>query len=625
MPTGYAGQGKTFLKREHRWVNKKRTAAFDYDAVNKESVAFLISFFRAYPDYMADVFRSPSADFKLELPQRFMLRVFARYRDVFFTGCRGLTKTYVLLLGKMIYGILYPGEVIRYCAPNQKQAAALATQAFHQIEKDYPDIASQWQVRNDRQDMFRITTRYGSEFSMYAPRGSNASQCVGEEIGAEGPDGFDMETFEKDILPTVRLERKVNQKIDKTHINFQHSYITNASTKQNRAYSVHRYNALKAMLFGDRHEGFVADIPWEVAVLCNIRAISYIKDQRSKLSTEDFLREMSARYTGSNENPIVTDEVLSRCRKIMAMEDCHCGNNEVTYIVSHDVSYEDGTRNAKCADIVLKLTKFKSESKRDKYRKQVVYADSYPPPKTAFSQAQKLKSLWLKYCKNGAQTTYLVVDAQAYGREVVEELMKPSIDGTPNLCCYRHMKYTELEQPNALPVIYPLKAGTKGTLDEEGAMLQYAQVEFQQGNIELLTSVIADGIEQYKRQHNIKDSLGEARIAAPYRKTDELCQQIQNLVLKTSGTTLKEDRKSKSIQRDIWSALKYALRMAALLEQALVKTNYRAKSDWDEYFAPYENGTNPWDSGYRNPQAVVSGIRTVANEERKKLIGLRRR
>ena len=458
---------------------------------------------------------------------------------------------------------------------------------------------------------------------MYAPRGSNASQCVGEEIGAEGPDGFDMETFEKDILPTVRLERKVNQKSDKTHIDFQHSYITNASTKQNRAYSVHRYNALKAMLFGERHEGFVADIPWEVAVLCNIRAIGYIKAQRSKLSTEDFLREMCARYTGSNENPIVTDEVLSRCRKIMAMEDMHCGDNDVTYIVSHDVSYEDGTRNAKCADVVLKLTKYKSEAKRDKYRKQVVYADSYPPPKTAYAQARKLKSLWLKYCMDGTNTTYLVVDAQAYGREVVEELMKPSIDGTPNLCCYKHMKYQELEQPNALPVIYPLKAGTTGTVDAEGAMLQYAQVEFQQGNIELLTSIIADGVEQYKRRHNIKDSMGEARIAAPYRKTDELCQQIQNLVLKTGGATLKEERKSKSIQRDIWSALKYALRMAKLLEESLIKATYRKKSSWDAELAKFRNAGHG--VGVPHNSGTDSNIRANIGEMRSKLLSLRRR
>ena len=584
-------QGKTYSKRLHKWVNKDRTTAFDYESVNTESAAFLISFFRAYPDYMADVFRSPQATYKLELPQRFMLRLFARYRDVFITGSRGLTKTHIILLGKMIAGILYPGEKMSYNAPSQKQAAALATAAFHQIEKDYPDIASQWEIRNDRQDMFRITTRYGSEFTMYAPRGTNFHQSIGEEIGQEGSDAFDMETYEHDILPTVRLERKVNQKPDITHINFQQACITNASSKQNHAYSMHRYEALKSMLFGERYEGYVADIPWEVSVICNIRSPIYIKKQRAKLTIEGFRRELCALYTGNNENPIVTDEVLSRCRKLMIMEDRHCGDNKVIYIVSHDVSYEDGSRNAKCADVVLKLTRYSTETKRDKYKKQVVYADSYPPPPSSFLQAQKLKTLWSRYCKNGAEATYLVVDAQAYGREVVEELMKPAKDGLPNLCCYEHMKYTDLEQPNALPVIYPLKAGTKGTVDEEGAMLQYAQVEFEQGNIDFLTSSVLDGIEQYKRKHGIKDGLGDAKIALPYKKTEELCQQIQNLVLKTSGATIKESRKSNSLQRDIWSALKYALRMAKILEELLVKANYKKKSSWSEKISQYATGT----------------------------------
>ena len=166
-----------------------------------------------------------------------------------------------------------------------------------------------------------------------------------------------------------------------------------------------------------------------------------------------------------------------------------------------------------------------------------------------------------------------MIDAQAYGREVVEELMKPTKDGTKPLCCYKHKRYVELEQEGALPVLYPLKAGTRGTEDAEGDMLQYAQVEFQQGNVDLLTSAASDGIEQYKRKHGIKDDFADGKIGYPYRKTDELCQQIQNLVLKTSGLTLKEERRSKSIQRDMWSALKYALRFAQILEAELVTTN----------------------------------------------------
>lgn len=617
MPTGYRGEGKTFLKKQGRWVTRASKQAFDYESVDQESVAFLISFFRAYPDYFLDVFRSPAAEFKLEFPQRLMIRAMARYRNVYITGPRGITKTYCCLAYGMAIGVLYPGEVMRYCAPNQKQAAALATQAFHQLEKDYPALAAMWQVRNDRSDMFRITTKYGSEFSMYAPRGSNSSLSIAEEIGAEGPDGFNMETYEKDVLPTVRLVRKVNQKTDPTHINLKHLHISNACSKQNRAYTVHRYKALRDMLYGEKYDGFVMDMPWEVALICNIRDKNYIKDQKNKLTIEDFQREMCARYTGASENPLITDETLAKSRKLMAMEDVHCGDKDVIYVVSHDVSYEDGARNAKCADAVVKLTRYKTQARRDKYKKQVVYVDCYPPPKTAYLQAQKVKSLWFKYCKEGGQTTYLVIDAQAYGKDVVEELMKPSMDGLPPLCCYKHMRYADIEQERALPIIYPLKSGTKGSQDEESEMLKYAQKEFEQGNVELLTYAAMDGVEQYKNLHNIKDDFADARIIAPYKKTDELCQQIQNLVIKVSGISIKEERRSKTIQRDMWSAVKYALRFAQILEELLVKENYKKKSSWSDAIQKYVQGG----ASALGIAASLHGRGTVS--ERQRLIGLR--
>ena len=117
--------------------------------------------------------------------------------------------------------------------------------------------------------------------------------------------------------------------------------------------------------------------------------------------------------------------------------------------------------------------------------------------------------------------------------------------------------------------------------------------------------------------------MGEARIAAPYRKTDELCQQIQNLVLKTGGATLKEERKSKSIQRDIWSALKYALRMAKLLEESLIKATYRKKSSWDAELAKFRNAGHG--VGVPHNSGTDSNIRANIGEMRSKLLSLRRR
>lgn len=609
MPTG-----KTFSKRLHKWIDKETTKAFDYENEANEGVSFLISFFRWYPDYYADLLRDENAEYELELPQRYMMRLLARYRNVFITGVRGLTKTYIMLLSKMIEGVLFPGEIMQYTAPNYKQAATLATQAYRQIAKDYPALAQMWEVRNERQDMFRITTPYGSEFTMYMPRGSNCSQTVAEEINSEGgkDDTFDMEKYENTILPTCRLVRKINRKTDPTHINLKHSHISNASSKQNRGYTNHRHKALKDMLFGEKYDGYVVDISWVTALMCNLRDINYIKDQQSKLTADSWLREMCARYTGTGENPLVADEILAKAKVLPVMEERHCGNKNAIYIVSHDVSYADGRKNAKCADIVVKLTPYSTVNKRDKFRKQVVYVDNYAPPKTAYLQARRLKDLWIKYCMNGANATYLVVDAHAYGTEVVEELMKPSTDGTPNLCCYEHIRFQEIEQPHALPIIYPMKAGTRGVTDEDGAMISYAQSEFEQGNIELLVGNVLEGVDAYKEYHGIKDISADTRIAMPYKNNELLCQQIQNLKTQVSGLTLKEVRKSKAIQRDIWSALKYALRVAQILESKLKKEKYSSKSSWDQAIANMSAG------GAVNP---IAG----ANNTRNKLLGMRKR
>ena len=93
MPN-YGVVKRTFSKKLGKWITKNEKKAFDYERVNGESAAFVISFFRYYPDLLADLMRSENARYKLELPQRIMMRLLARYRNVFITSCRGMTKTF---------------------------------------------------------------------------------------------------------------------------------------------------------------------------------------------------------------------------------------------------------------------------------------------------------------------------------------------------------------------------------------------------------------------------------------------------------------------------------------------------------------------------------------------------
>ena len=135
-------------------------------------------------------------------------------------------------------------------------------------------------------------------------------------------------------------------------------------------------------------------------------------------------------------------------------------------------------------------------------------------------------------------------------------------------------------------MIYPVKAGGTGVTDPDFEMIKYAQAQFDNHNVELLTRNQRDGVEAYKRTHSIKDDATDWYIAQPYQRTREQVGQIQNLKLLPSGSGMSEKRISKAIQRDSWSALKYALRFAQILERKnLMQT--QKKSDWDELLSKY--------------------------------------
>ena len=607
MPTGYAGEGKTFIKSLGKWVTKKKERVFDYDALNSDAMAFLVSFFRYFPDYWYDIMRAEDAKYELAFIQRLMLRINANFRNVYMTGARGATKTFVANMSETHDGEFFPGEIARYCAPAQVQSAVLASAAFKAVCRDYPYKKDIWDVHNDRIDMFRISTMYGSEFTMYAPRGDNCSAIVGEEMGQEGKDGFNIEDFSANISPTCRLDRTVNRKPDRCHIDQKRHYIGNACSRTNKAYTVYRKGALDAMLYGKKYAGYCIDIPWIAVLVFNVRSVAYYEAEKSELAPETWAREMEALYTGTGVDPMIPEETLSKARRLPVIETSHCGDKNAIYIIAHDVSISDAPNNAKCSDVVMKLSEYEGVNRRDIYRKQIVDLDNYPPFTDAREQAIKIKRLWASYCLDGGNPTYIVIDAQSYGMAVVQELMKPLDDGLPCLCCYNHIACPELEQEGALPVIYPLKAGGRGYRDEDGLMIEYAQLQFWKGYIELPVANVLEGLRAFKKYHNIKDDLSDAKIARAYRVADELCQQISNLQAVASGTTKKEIRKSKAIQRDIWSALKYALRFAQILENLLVKEKYR----------PHEQN-----EAFEIPDFLTKG-KTAG--ERGRLLGLRKR
>lgn len=588
MPTRRGGKVWT---AEIGWIKKKETEERDYAGFCDDSWALLMSFFRWYPDILLDVFRSDDAKYELPLIHRVILRADARYQFTDVTGSRGLGKTTTVMQYGCVQGALWPGQKTVYTGPSYKQQAALAKAAFADFTNDYPTLAGQWKIESEGKDSWSITTQFGSELGINTSRGRNFHDVTAEEVAQEENPPFDADTYKTITLYAVRLVHMVNGKRDPTSIPYRQRTITSAGRRQSFAFE-NRKNHFKAMMKGQ--SAFVVDIPWQVVVLNGIRPIEWALQRKEETTPDKWLREMESIYTGSDKNPIVRDDVLYESRKIHVMEEHHCCKDkdcklkpeDVIYIVGYDVSFEAGKNNARCAAVVVKLTKQHEPLKRDKYLKQVVYVDDWPPPEASMMQAQKIKQLWHQFCYEGSET-YIVVDANSYGKSVVENLMMDLGDGLAPLGTIYHDMYTELELPGAVPVIYPLKASGLTGRDPDSDMVRYAEMQFENRNVQLLVSNRNAGVEAYKRYHRIKGDQLDYEIDRPYRKTAELIGQIQNLKKVPTGSGVKEKRINNRIQRDTWSALKYALRLAERLELQNLIIPER-KSEWEEFFNTFD-------------------------------------
>ena len=586
MSGGSYGRPYDYDKTTGKWVKHKTESDADYSSMG-EGWPYLIALFRWFPDFMLDVFHKDGADFELTFIQRIFLRINANYQYTDITACRGATKSYCRQAGGYVDGQMWPSETTAVVGPSLKQTAKIAGEIHGQIENNYPALTALYSIEAYSNDKFIVSTQYGTRLSIDNKRGVTVHRAAAEETAQEERPPFDADNYKEVVIPAVRGEYKVNGRRSPAYIYFKQQSITSAGRRQQYAYETrhtHRY----MMMRGER--AFIIDVPYDVILLNQMRPVAWAENIRHELTPAQWMREMESVYSGSDKNPIIRDEILSESRNLLMMEEHHCCKDrdnklkaeDVIYIVAYDVSYRDAKANAKCACAVVKCTKQDDYYHRDKYLKQLVWLEDWSPAETPtpIAQAQRLRRVWDRFCFEGSQS-YIVLDAWQYGDSVLTSLMGQPVGGGRPLCCYKHTYYSELELEGAIPVIYPIKAGGTGTTDPDSDMILNAELQFEHGNVHLLTGNMNDGVEAYKKFHRIKDDSMNYKIAAPYKKTNELIGQIQNLREEPSGAGIRERRISVRIQRDSWSALKYALRFAQILERVNLQKKPN-RSDWSK-------------------------------------------
>lgn len=541
---------------------------------------------------MEDICESDNKEYSNSLINRVLKRAMARNQEVFITGARGLGKTTTVVSDKCNKGILWPGEITGYYAPVENQAAPLASKAFATYRRNTPILADHWIKNNDARDRFRVTTPLGSQFVMNIDRGIDTSGVIAEECAQEDKNPFNWTDFNQIVLGTNRLTYKVNGHDDPNHIDSQIHYITSATRRENEAYSVY-INMRKAMQTDD--SVFAVSIPWQVPVLARMKSYSYYQMLRKKLTSEQFMRECESKWTGSIENPIIRDDVLAQSRKLAVMEDKHCGDPECFYIIGYDVSSRDVSGNALTAMAVVKCERQHRSENMDEYKKSLVYVEDRRPPKNAREHAAIIKRRWKDYCIEDGRPAFIVVDARSYGLSVIEHLHEDLGDGLPPMRTMNNdQSFMEIAQDNAIPCLYAMQAGSTSGADPNTVMLDYIEREFENGNLLLLTQNLYEGLQAYKLKHEIKDDLRDAEIQLPYSATNRLARQIGNLQKKYMSVGWTEVQINKYVQKDMWSALLYACRIAQRLEKSELYALNRRKNLWEDFAKKYEGYTGEY-------------------------------
>ena len=593
------------------WVRKLPEREATYENLG-DGWVLLLAIMRWYPDFVLDLFRKPDAEFELTFTHRMLMRINSRYKDVAITACRGAGKSYTTQCIELVEGIVWPGQQTSIVAPTIKQGAEIEAKIYKQVENNYPGLTNLYQTESNStvSGRFVLSTPYGTEISIGSFRGNTIHKAIAEETAQEEQGRqFDSDSFKSVVIPAIRARYRIANKIDPVYVRSKVHSITSAGRRQQYAYEL-REKCRKNMLL--KKSAFYIDIPYDVLLLEQMRDVEWAESIRDELTIAGWMREMSSIYSGSDVNPVVRDEHLTQARDLMCMEEHSCLKDkdnklkphEVIYIVANDVSYADGKNNAKNAVVVLKLTSQQNDPiRRDKYRKDVVWIEDWTPAETPTSilHARRLKNIWKRYCYPDAKT-YIVIDAWQYGTSVVQALMSDLGDGLQPLCTISHNAFEDLELEHALPVIYPMKAGGAGAADPDADMVLNAEQQFENGNVHLLTKSMREGVAAYKKLHRIKTDEFDGRIATAYKKTNELVYQIQNLREEVSGVGIKEKRLNWRIQRDSWSALKYALRYAQILERSLVKK--KKQNSWSALMRQAKAGSLP--------PSAIRGSRTIS-------------
>ena len=534
---------------------------------NQELFTKYLNYWIKYPDLFLDAIQDSqdAINFHLLPFQRIALRAGMRYRYHFWTATRATSKSFTAYLNALVRAVLLPNSTIMIVSDTKGTVIKIAEAKFEEIFRHWPLLRKELATRvedgrtgvKSSNNYYEIFLKNGSLISVISKdtsRGLRATGAVLEECAL-----LEEKPFNEVIVPQMNIPRKeVDGTVNPDEPAAAQIFITTAAERTVFMYSKLIEITKNAVL--RPKEYFSWGLSYEVPLHYGLLSKQALMDQRysNTVSEDSFARESLSIWSGNSDDAWLDSRRLNKHRSLLKCErkamDLPDGG---FYLIGCDV----GRYNANTAIMVVKVL-----PGAQRFKKNIVYTEVINGANFITEQAPRLKKLISLY-----NPREIIIDGNGPGIGLMDAMVLPSFD--------RHTgeqfpAYFTFNDENHLPpqlheeeeepvpkhnaIIYDVKASASNEDEIHAAFL----ASINNGSTSFLAHerVVKEKLLKTKKGQKM-NSYDRRVFLMPYEMTSRLMDELNNLRLKPTGVEnkYKVERISRSIEKDRFSALEYAL------------------------------------------------------------------
>lgn len=529
----------------------------DFIKRNLDKWSELCAFLRWYPDIFYDMISPKTGGIKLDLYQRVMMRVLSRFQENYFCIPRGGSKTLTQIMTAYHTSVTHPNITIAITASTKESAVKIWKEKHDEILRFYPSMADEIKSANFSKDTGRVEFQNGSIIDNLA--NAQSSKGLRRRRGSlEESALIDKDLYEDAIEPIFNIPRvTMTGDIDPTELNGQISRFSTSGYKNSDEYE----KILKMTKeMADLKGTYVFGSDWMIPVHFGRQKKSII-DKARRGNVIRFRQNYLCSWIGVSDGALLNISKLIKARTITKPE-LECprdkkGNMELNeYVIGVDVARSASDSNNKTAIVVAKIIRNQQGIIR-----QVQLVNIISPPNGLNFKEQSIIVKRVFYQYGGdldlakSRVKAVVIDANTIGQGLVDRLLEDVTDDETNeeLGCWATINTEQKPSvPDAPPIVYCLKS--------QGINADIIRT--------FLDYVESNKLKLLKQFEDIKDDLpkgsDELNLEVACIQTQLFIDEVSNLRLKKTQTTITVEQVVKRVDKDRYAATAYLLYYIAL-------------------------------------------------------------